>query len=149
VSPQPLAGLASPVAPRAGLTPIEQAREPAAVRNGPAAVQKAYRSALAFEQVLVEQLAKSLAANTSAGGEESEGESGAAEAGQLSATLPQALAAGVMNAGGLGMAAQMAQQAQTSAAKPTTAAVAPAAGGTGTPASVAPATSPVTGGTGA
>ena len=101
-----------------GLPVVNQALEPASVRHGSAAVQKAYQSALAFEQVLVEQLSKSLSASSGLGGESSqEGESGSEEGGSsasggLSSMLPQALASGVMHAGGLGLAAQMAQQMQ-------------------------------------
>jgi Rod binding domain-containing protein len=97
----------------AGLPVVNQALEPTSVRHGSAATQKAYQSALAFEQVLVEQLSKSMTATL---GGESEGGSGSEEgessgfgsgSGELSSMLPQALSAGVMNAGGLGLAAQM------------------------------------------
>jgi hypothetical protein len=104
-----------------GLPAVNQALEPEWVRHGSAATQKAYESALAFEQTLVEQLSKSLTTATGLSGESAEGESGsegggssASEAGasQLSSMLPQALTSGVMNAGGLGMAAQMTRQLQ-------------------------------------
>jgi hypothetical protein len=100
----------------AGLPTVNQALEPEWVRHGSAATQKAYESALSFEQALVEQLSKSLADTSGLSGESSsEGESGSeggsaaggASASQLSSMLPQALTAGVMDAGGLGMAAQM------------------------------------------
>jgi Rod binding domain-containing protein len=100
----------------AGLPAVNQAREPAWVRKGSPSTQKAYASALAFEQTLVEQLSQSLTAASGLSGESSpEGESGSGEGGssagggnsQLSSMLPQALTAGVMNAGGLGLAAQM------------------------------------------
>ncbi len=98
----------------AGQPVVNQALEPAWVRHGSASTQKAYESALAFEQSLVEQLAKSLADTSGLGGEGSreEGESGAEDAGasQLSSTLPQALTGSVMDAGGLGLAAQMTRQ---------------------------------------
>jgi Rod binding domain-containing protein len=103
-----------------GAPVVDQALEPASVRHGSAAVQKAYQTALAFEQVLVEQLSKSLSASSGLGGEEAaqEGESGAEEGGSsasgLSSMLPQALSSGVMHAGGLGLAAQLVQQAQAS-----------------------------------
>jgi Rod binding domain-containing protein len=110
----------SNAATAAGLPAVNQALEPEWVRRGSAATQKAYDSALAFEQTLVEQLSKSMADASGLGGESSsEGEAGA-EAGssstggagdsQLSSMLPQALSASVMNAGGLGMAAQMTRQ---------------------------------------
>jgi Rod binding domain-containing protein len=100
----------------AGLPAVNQALEPAWVRKGSPSTQKAYASALAFEQTLVEQLSQSLTAASGLSGESSsEGESGSGEGGssagagnaQLSSMLPQALTAGVMNAGGLGLAAQM------------------------------------------
>jgi Rod binding domain-containing protein len=103
----------------AGLPAVNQALEPEWVRRGSPATQKAYQSALAFEQTLVEQLSKSLTSTSGLGGESGEGESGSQEGGsasgeagdsQLSSMLPQALTASVMNAGGLGMAAQMTRE---------------------------------------
>jgi len=106
----------------AGLPVANQALEPAWVRHGPASTQKAYQTALAFEQTLVEQLAKSLTATSGLGGESSqEGEAGSEEGGssardaaggELSSMLPQALSAGVMHAGGLGLAAQLTRELQ-------------------------------------
>ncbi|MGO9321052.1 MAG: hypothetical protein ACLQBY_09660 [Solirubrobacteraceae bacterium] len=106
----------------AGLPAVNQALEPEWVRRGSTATQKAYASALSFEQTLVEQLSKSLADTSGLGGESSqeggsgseEGGSSASDAGasQLSSMLPQALTASVMNAGGLGMAAQMTRELQ-------------------------------------
>jgi Rod binding domain-containing protein len=97
-----------------GLPVVNQALEPAWVRNGSAATKKAYETALSFEQTLVEQLSKSLADTSGLGGESAEGESGSeggsASTSQLSSMLPQSLTSSVMNAGGLGMAAQMTQQ---------------------------------------
>ena len=96
-----------------GLPVVNQALEPEWVRHGSAATQKAYTSALAFEQTLVEQLSQSLAATGGIDGEgSSEGEgseegSGTAGNSQLSSMLPQALSSGVMHAGGLGLAAQL------------------------------------------
>lgn len=111
---------------------VNQALEPAWVRNGSASTQRAYQAALSFEQTLVEQLAHSLDATSGLGGESSaEGEAGGegggssmAGSGELSSMLPQALASGVMNAGGLGLAAQLTkglQSAQGTAPQQTTA----------------------------
>jgi Rod binding domain-containing protein len=115
-----------------GLPVVNQALEPTWVRHGSPSTQKAYASALSFEQTLVEQLSKSLAATSGLGGEESgEGESseeGGASSGELSSMLPQALSSSVMSAGGLGLAAELtrglesAEGAQTSAAATTDAA---------------------------
>jgi hypothetical protein len=95
-----------------GLPVVNQATEPEWVRKGSAATQKAYESALSFEATLVEQLSKTLASTCGLSGE-SDGESGSEEGGssgansQLSSMLPQALTTSVMDAGGLGLAAQM------------------------------------------
>ena len=103
-----------------GLPPVNHALEPAWVRHGSPATQKAYESALAFEQTLVEQLSQSLTSASGLGGEGSQvGESGSEESGsseagasdpQISSTLPQALTASVMHGGGLGLAAQLTHQ---------------------------------------
>jgi hypothetical protein len=95
-----------------GLPVVNQATEPEWVRKGSAATQKAYESALSFEATLVEQLSKTLASTSGLSGE-SDGESGSEEGdssganSQLSSMLPQALTTSVMDAGGLGLAAQM------------------------------------------
>jgi Rod binding domain-containing protein len=106
------------------LPTVNQALEPASVRNGSPAVQKAYTSAVDFEEMLVQQLSQSLTQGTGLGGSEEgseEGLEGAPEGGsgaasgqgggaansQLAALLPQALTEGVMSQGGLGMAQQL------------------------------------------
>jgi hypothetical protein len=103
------------VAASTGLPVVNQATEPEWVRKGSAATQKAYQSALSFEETLVEQLSQTLASTSGLNGE-SEGGSGSEESGssgaggansQLSSMLPQALTTSVMDAGGLGLAAQM------------------------------------------
>jgi hypothetical protein len=114
----------TPIASPAGLPIVNQALEPASVRNGSPAVQKAYASALNFEAMLVQQLSQALTQGTGLGGEEgseegmggasgggSEGASGPAGGGavnsQLASLLPQALTEGVMRQGGLGLAKQL------------------------------------------
>jgi Rod binding domain-containing protein len=100
----------APATGQSGLPSVNETLEPEWVRHGSQATQKAYETALSFEQTLVEQLSKSLAATTESEGEGSgEGESGGGSAAtsQLSSTLPQALSSGIMNAGGLGLAAQL------------------------------------------
>lgn len=100
----------------AGLPPIDPTFEPASVRNGSPAVQKAYASALDFESMLVQQLSQSLSETSGLGGEgESESaaeggaQGGASDPGsaQLSSLLPQTLTNSVMSHGGLGMAQQL------------------------------------------
>jgi len=112
-----LQGATGAVAGSAGLPVVNHAVEPAWVRHGSTTTQRDYATALAFEKVLVEQLAKSLASTSGLAGEGAEeGGSGApgspssdaqSGAGALSSLLPQALSSGVMSAGGLGLAAQL------------------------------------------
>lgn len=87
---------------------VSTALEPEAVRNGSTAVKSAYQKGLAFEEMLTEEMTKSL---TEMGGL-GEGEEGSAEGGNslVSSLLPQALAQGVVAGGGLGMAAQLANE---------------------------------------
>ena len=126
-----------------GLPVVNQALEPAWVRDGSASTQKAYASALSFEQTLVEQLSQTLTATSGLESESSSGEtesgsegassSSAAGDSQLSSLLPQALSSGVMHAGGLGLAAQMTrdlESAQPAVGAGDTAAPTRASGGT-------------------
>lgn len=120
--------------PASGLPVVNQTLEPAWVRHGSQATQKAYQSALAFEEMLVEQLSKSLTATSGLGGEsgqegESSSEGSSSGMGALSSMLPQALTSGVMNAGGLGLAAQLTRNLQGA---PGADGDAHATGGTGT-----------------
>jgi hypothetical protein len=103
-----------PATGAAALPPISRAGEPAWVRSGSAEVQKSYAAALAFEQTLVEQLAKTMLAGDGLAAQ-GEGETGSEEgatpsdAGStlLSSLLPQALAGGVTGSGGFGLAAEL------------------------------------------
>jgi len=96
------------------LSSVAHAREPGWVRSGSPEVQKNYAAALAFEQTLVEQLAKTMLAGDGLGAQ-GEGEAGSEEgatpsdAGStlLSSLLPQALAGGVTSSGGFGLAAEL------------------------------------------
>jgi hypothetical protein len=133
-----------PATEPAGLPAVNQALEPEWVRHGSPSTQKAYESALSFEETLVEQLSQSLTATSGLDGEGSqEGESASEEGGsssgagdtQLSSLLPQALSSGVMNAGGLGLAAQMTRELQGTQGVAQT----HASGGTAPVASAAPA----------
>ena len=101
------------------LPAVNQALEPAWVRHGSAATQKTYATALAFEQMLVQQLSKSLTSSTGVEGESAQGGEGSEEGGpsfgssELSSLLPQALSNGVMSAGGLGLAEQLTRELQS------------------------------------
>jgi len=107
-----------------------QLSEPAWVRNGSAQVQREYALGLEFEQLLVQQLATSLTETTEPAGE-GEGQEGASGGGSsvLSSMLPGALADGVTNGGGLGLAAELAKGMQgTAGTAPHDAATAPSGG---------------------
>ncbi|HTW40808.1 MAG TPA: hypothetical protein VMD79_00645 [Solirubrobacteraceae bacterium] len=107
--------MSNPITISSGLPIANQALEPKWVRDGSPATQKAYQSALAFEDTLVEQLSQSLSASSGLTGEageqgsEEEGgsTSGAAGNSELASLLPQGLTSSVMSAGGLGLAAQL------------------------------------------
>jgi hypothetical protein len=87
--------------------------QPAWVRNGSAQVQREYALGLEFERLLVQQLATSLTETTEpqGEGESQEGGSGGATS-VLSNMVPGALADGVVNGGGLGLAAELAKGMQ-------------------------------------
>lgn len=110
----------------AGLSTISQAGVPASVRDGSADAKKAYAEGLAFEQVLVNELAQQLTATASGSGDDSSdgsgdgagGDSGDASTGLLgsgsgstlySTLVPQALTEGIMSSGGLGVASEIAR----------------------------------------
>jgi len=107
-----------------------QLSEPAWVRDGSAQVQREYALGLEFERLLVQQLATSLTETTEPASEEGQegGTSGASSV--LSNMLPGALADGVVNGGGLGLAAELAKgmQGTAGAAQPKSAATAPSGG---------------------
>jgi hypothetical protein len=118
-----------------GLPVINQAAEPAAVRNGSAAAKQAYDEGLDFEQVLVNQLAQELTSTVSAGGSDSsdssdssgdDGSGGSdsdsggllgsdAAAGGYESMIPGALTSAIMSAGGTGLALALAQSIDPSA----------------------------------
>lgn len=92
------------------LPPIDQALLPASVRSEPAGgpgPSQAYRAALGFEQLLVQQLSTSLtdSAQDALGGQDN----------PYGSLLPEALTTGVMDAGGLGLAKQLAPSLEGSA----------------------------------
>jgi hypothetical protein len=107
--------------PISGLPVINQAREPASVRDGSPSTQKDYQVALGFEETLLDQLSQSLIGSSGLDGESEgsgqsdEGESGesqssSAATGELSALLPQALTKSLQDAGGLSMAGALMHQ---------------------------------------
>jgi hypothetical protein len=94
---------------------VNQALEPAAVRDGSPAAKQAYDEALSFESVLVNQLCQQLASSSGLTGGDSSGldddsSDGSASDPTVSAfgsLLPGALASAIMSSGGLGLAAQL------------------------------------------
>jgi hypothetical protein len=116
--------------PAGNLPMIDPANEPAAVRNGDQKAKNAYETGMAFENVLVNQLAQQLAATVPGldgssgsddglGGSSDDGlggtssdSSGSGASGGLgaySSLLPQTLASSIMSGGGTGIAMQIAQ----------------------------------------
>jgi Rod binding domain-containing protein len=79
-----------------GLPIVNDAALPADVRNGTADDKKAYRTALGFEQMLVDQMVKSMA-----------GDSGPLAEGDYAQTLQTSLSSAIEGAGGLGLAQQL------------------------------------------
>ena len=105
-----------------------QATEPSWVRNGSGQVQQEYAVGLEFERLLVQQLSGAMTETTESSGEEEgqEGSSGGATS-VLSSMLPGALAQGVVNGGGLGLAAELTKDLEgTTGASTSTGATAPA-----------------------
>jgi hypothetical protein len=114
--------------PTSTLPLMDPATEPASVRNGDQKAKDAYKTGLAFENVLVNELAQQLAATVPGldgssgsddglggssddglGGTSSDSSGSAGGLGAYSSLLPQTLASSVMSGGGTGIAMQIAQ----------------------------------------
>lgn len=106
----------------ASLPVTDPAMEPASVRSGNRAARSAYQEGLAFENVLVNELAQEMTTTAGLDGSSdglggtadnsgsSGGPAGSGSAlGAYSSLLPQTLATSVMSAGGTGLALQIAQ----------------------------------------
>jgi Rod binding domain-containing protein len=111
------------------LPPVSAANEPADIRNGNSAAQKAYQEALGFEDILVQQLSQALAStvstptdDSSLGSDRSDGsdssDSPSSTGGILgsdpstsafASLIPTALTQSIMSSGGTGIAQQLAQ----------------------------------------
>lgn len=80
------------------LPPVDQSLLPADIRSATPARRNAYEAATGFEKLLVQQLTQSLAdsAKDAMGGDS-----------PYASMLPDALAQGVMDGGGLGLARQL------------------------------------------
>ena len=109
------------------LPPVSAANEPADIRNGNSAAQKAYQEALGFENILVQQLTQELASTISSptgdsslgsGGSDGSNSSDSSSGGILgsdpstsafASLIPTALTQSIMSSGGVGIAQQLAQ----------------------------------------
>lgn len=83
------------VAGLSGLPQVADSALPATVRTGSAKDKEAYRAALGFEQVLLGQLVKSMAAD------------GPLSEGPYAAPVQDALSSGLISGGGLGLATDL------------------------------------------
>ena len=79
-----------------GLPSVADSALPAAVRNGSATDKQAYKAALGFEQMLVEQMVQTMA-----------GEDGPLSQGPYASQMQTTLASAISGAGGLGLAQQL------------------------------------------
>jgi hypothetical protein len=104
----------------AGTVPlIDPANEPAAIRNGDKKAQDAYKTGLAFENVLVNELAQQLSATVPGLDGSDDGLGGTSDdssdagstggLGAYSSLLPQTLTTSIMSGGGTGIAMQIAK----------------------------------------
>jgi hypothetical protein len=110
----------------AGTLPLmDPATEPAAIRNGDQKAKNAYQTGLAFENVLVSQLAQQLSATVpgldgsddglgGTNGDSSDagstgGVGGGGGLGAYSSLLPQTMATSIMSGGGTGIAMEIAK----------------------------------------
>ncbi len=102
------------------LPPVDRALLPAEIRDAPQARREAYTAATGFERLLVQQLTTSLAesAKDAFGGDS-----------PYASLLPDALADGVMDGGGLGLAMQLTDAIAPRTAGESDQAAAPALGG--------------------
>ena len=93
------------------LPPIDNSLLPADVRTGTTADKDRYKTALAFERQLVEQLTQSMADTTKAqdsGSSDDDGDGSSASTDSYKQMLPGVMADSIMSAGGLGLAATIA-----------------------------------------
>jgi hypothetical protein len=109
----------------ASLPPVNQALEPADIRNGNTQAKQAYQEALGFEDILMQELTQELAntvsspsddsGDSSDGSDDSSDDSSGGILGSDSSTsgfasmIPTALTESIMSSGGTGIAAQLAK----------------------------------------
>lgn len=139
------AAAGSPSLATAALPPIDQATEPASVRNGDPAAKNAYQTGLAFEQMLDNELTQTLSSTISGTGSNDDGLGGTTDQGAsadpaasaFSSMLPNALTSGLMTGGGTGIAMQIARSIDPTLSG-AGASTAPAAPGTPGPGAATP-----------
>jgi Rod binding domain-containing protein len=127
--------------PTSGLPAIDQATEPASVRNGDQAAKNAYQTGLAFEQMLDQQLTQTMSATISGTGSSDDGLGGTSDgsdgsssdpaASAFSSMMPDALTSGLMTSGGTGIAMQIAGSLDPALNNPTAPAAPVTPGATG------------------
>jgi flagellar hook-length control protein FliK len=109
-----------------GAPVIDQANEPAAVRNGDSKAKDAYQTGLAFEQMLDNILTQQMSATISGTGSGDDGLGGTTsdsgsnpQATAFSSMMPDALTSSLMQSGGTGIAMQIATALDPALANPT------------------------------
>lgn len=122
--------------PATALPATDPALEPANVRKGNAAAKSAYQQGLAFEDILVNELAQEMTATVPGlsadgdglGGSSSDSSSGGSTGGLTdpssgisgyASLLPQALSSSIMSGGGTGIAMQIARSIDPALDNPT------------------------------
>jgi hypothetical protein len=111
--------------PAGSLPLIDPANQPAAIRNGDQKAKDAYQTGLAFENVLVNELAQQLSATVpgldgsddglggtsddSSGAGSTGGVGGSGGLGAYASLLPQTLSTSIMSGGGTGIAMEIAK----------------------------------------
>jgi Rod binding domain-containing protein len=107
--------------PATNLPPIDAALLPADIRNGNAQAKQAYREALGFEDILMQQLTQQMADTvTSPGGDSSDGSGDSSDSSSggilgsdpstsaFASLIPTALTQSIMSGGGVGVADRLA-----------------------------------------
>jgi Rod binding domain-containing protein len=133
----------------ASLPPVNQALEPADIRNGNTQAKQAYQEALGFEDILMQELTQELAntvsspsedsGDSSDGSEDSSDDSSGGILGSDSSTsgfasmIPTALTQSLMSSGGVGIANQLAKSIDPQIGTPEGLASTTSSGSTSTP----------------
>jgi Rod binding domain-containing protein len=100
-----------------GLAPIDQSKLPTDVRKAGPQAENLYKTALAFEQVLLGQLTEQLQATAGTSGDDEGDDSSSSDpsASMFTQMVPGAFAQGLTGAGGIGIARQLYDSLKTQA----------------------------------